>query len=251
MKKGRFLRPFLLFRLRVRFNRVVFSFEHLLKGNSDVKLALFASIYKPSVGRIPPKARRFVASNMALIETADHLFCETMRLLEEENRPRKEPWKGLEALYVSHVGETEIGYDEKLNLAVIDALSGYESTTTIDEIDSLLKGRHVLLGKIQKRVKTDPFWAQPTSLLAYWLVRKDSMHAFDVWPFASAREALQLVYSDLGESLPHWGATQRLDHVGRAAIHPCGDRAVGVGQQPACVLERCGIAGTSHADRAR
>jgi ppGpp synthetase/RelA/SpoT-type nucleotidyltranferase len=161
------------------------------------------SIYKPSVGKVPPKARRFVASSMALIETADHLFSETMRLLEEENRPRKELWKGLAAVYASHVGKTESGYDEKLNLAVIDALSGYEPAAAIDEINSLLKNRPALLGKIHNRMKTDPFWAQPTSLLAYWLVRKDSMHAFDVWPFASAREALQLVYSDLGESLPH------------------------------------------------
>jgi len=161
------------------------------------------SIYKPSAGRIPPKARRFVASSMALIETADHLFCETMRLLEQENRPRNELWQGLENLYASHVGATELGYDEKLNLAVIDALSQYESPSTINEIDSLFKGRDVLLGKIRSRVRTDPFWSQPTALLAYWLVRKDSMRAFDAWPFASARDALQLIYSDLGESLPH------------------------------------------------
>lgn len=161
------------------------------------------SIYKPSAGKIPPKARRFVASSMALIETADHLFCETMRLLEQENRPRNELWQGLVNLYASHVGATDLGHDEKLNLAVIDALSEYESPSTINEIDSLFKSRDILLRKIRSRVKTDPFWSQPTALLAYWLVRKDSMHAFDVWPFASAREALQLIYSDLGESLPH------------------------------------------------
>lgn len=160
------------------------------------------SIYKPAAGKIPPKARRFVASSMALIETADHLFCETMRLLEEENRPRNQLWKALVDLHNSVLGDVGTGYDEKLNLEVLDGLQQYSADTAVEEIKFLFQKRPALLDKVRKRISTDPFWSQPTALFAYWLVGKDSMHAFNSWPFASAHEALQMVYSDLGESLP-------------------------------------------------
>jgi len=158
------------------------------------------SIYKPSAGRIPPKARRFVASSMALIETADHLFCETMRLLEEENRPRNRLWEGLVDLYSSSLGDVGVGFDEKLNLEVLDSCDEYRSDTALEEIKHFFQSRQILLDKIKDRIQTDPFWSQPTALYAYWLVQRDSRNAFDVWPFASAHDALLMVYSDLGVS---------------------------------------------------
>ncbi|HIA53338.1 MAG TPA: hypothetical protein EYN91_14830 [Candidatus Melainabacteria bacterium] len=45
------------------------------------------SIYKSSWGA-PSRAIRFVSSSAALIETADHLFCETMNVLELETKSR-------------------------------------------------------------------------------------------------------------------------------------------------------------------
>ncbi|MGO0790902.1 GTP pyrophosphokinase [Herbaspirillum seropedicae] len=160
------------------------------------------SIYKPSAGRVPPKALRFIASSMALIETTDHLFCETMRLLEEENRPRNQLWAGLKDLYNSLVGDAGLGYDDKLNLAVLDALDDYRSESTLNEIRYMFDNRQALVKKILLRIPNDPFWSQPTSMLAYWLVGKDDSNAIERWPFASAREALALVYSDLGIAPP-------------------------------------------------
>lgn len=156
------------------------------------------SIYKPSAGKIPPQARRFIASSMALIETADHLFCETMRLLEEENRPRNRLWEGLVELYNSSMGDLGVGYDEKLNLEVLDSCAEYRSDNALDEIKHLFQSRQILVDKIKSRIQTDAFWSQPTALFAYWLVQKDSRNAFDIWPFASAHDALHKVYSDLG-----------------------------------------------------
>jgi putative GTP pyrophosphokinase len=161
------------------------------------------SIYKPSAGKIPPQAKRFVASSMALIETADHLFCETMRLLEIENRPRNQLWQGLMDLYDSKLGDKGLGYDEKLNLAVLDQLAEYQTDTALEEIKFLFQNRDLLIQKIRGRIASDPFWSQPTALYAYWLVGKDGMHAYEAWPFSSAHDALTLVYSDLGQSLPH------------------------------------------------
>lgn len=160
------------------------------------------SIYKPSAGRVPPKAKRFVASSMALIETADHLFCETMRLLELENRPRNQLWKGLVDLYESLLGSDGLGYDEKLNLAVLDQLAAFQTDTALEETKFLFRNRATLVQKIKGRVPSDPFWSQPTALYAYWLVGRDGAAALDAWPFASAHDALGLVYSDLGQSQP-------------------------------------------------
>lgn len=158
------------------------------------------TIYKAN-GIVPPQARRFAASSMALIETADHLFCETMRLLDEENRPRKQLCEELVGLYRARIGDTGFGYDERLNLEVLDQCNEYITPYVATEIQALIHERPSIIERIKSRVKSDPFWLQPTVFFAYWLVIKDRRHAFDVWPFSSAHDAMSLVYSDLGISL--------------------------------------------------
>jgi len=158
------------------------------------------SIYK-AVGKVPPKASRFVARSMALIETTDHLFCETMSLLEEENKVRNQLYTGLADLYSSKIGQTEIGPDEKLNLAVLEAYMDSLPVNSAGEVSSFCDSNSFVISKIRSRLNTDPFWSQPVALLAYWLVSQDHYQVFDKWPFASSHDALRTVYSDLGISL--------------------------------------------------
>lgn len=158
------------------------------------------SIYKAN-GAVPPQAKRFAASSMALIETADHLFCETMRLLDEENRPRKQLWEELVGLYRAKIGDTGFGYDERLNLEVLDQCNEYIAPDVAAEIQVMVRERPTIVERIRSRTTNDPFWLQPTAFFAYWLVLKDRRHAFDIWPFSSAHDAMSLVYSDLGISL--------------------------------------------------
>lgn len=158
------------------------------------------SIYKAN-GTVPPQAKRFAASSMALIETADHLFCETMRLLDEENRPRKQLWEELVGLYRAKIGDTGFGYDERLNLEVLDQCNEYIESDLAIEIQAMVRDRPAIIERIKSRITSDPFWLQPTAFFAYWLVLKDRRHAFDIWPFSSAHEAMSLVYADLGISL--------------------------------------------------
>lgn len=158
------------------------------------------SIYKAN-GTVPPQAKRFAASSMALIETADHLFCETMRLLDEENRPRKQLWDELVGLYRSKIGDTGFGYDERLNLEILDQCNEYIGADVAEEIQQMVLERPTIADRIRSRTATDPFWLQPTAFFAYWLVLRDRRHAFDIWPFSSAHDAMSLVYSDLGFSL--------------------------------------------------
>ena len=157
------------------------------------------SIYK-AIGRVPPKANRFVARSMALIETTDHLFCETMRFLEEENRSRNQILEGLAALYASNVGLWGVGPDEKLNLCVLEAYRQQLPENTAVLVAEFCGANSFVAEKIRSRQQSDPFWSQPVSLLAYWLVGQTPLEAFDQWPFASSHAALQLVYSDLGLS---------------------------------------------------
>ena len=157
------------------------------------------SIYK-AVGRVPPKANRFVARSMALIETTDHLFCETMKFLEEENKSRNEILDGLMTLYVSQVGVGEIGPDAKLNLSVIEAFRSQLSENTALQVAEFCGANSFVAERIKSRQQSDPFWSQPVSLLAYWLVEQNGLETFNQWPFASSHDALRLVYSDLGVS---------------------------------------------------
>ncbi|WP_089084317.1 GTP pyrophosphokinase [Aquitalea magnusonii] len=158
------------------------------------------SIYKAN-GIVPPQAKRFAASSMALIETADHLFCETMRLLDEENRPRKQLWEELVGMYRAKIGDTGFGYDERLNLEILDQCNKYLTPDVATEIQLMVRDRPAIVERIKSRTTSDPFWLQPTAFFAYWLVLKDRRHAFDIWPFSSAHDAMSLVYSDLGMSL--------------------------------------------------
>ena len=157
------------------------------------------SIYK-AVSPVPLKASRFAHSSMALIETTDHLFCETMRLLEEENLARNQLLAELLEIYNKTIGTANIGHDEKLNLYVLDFYRDNLPDNITADIRMLLNENKFIPGKVQERIASDPFWSQPVSLLAYWLVENHSMTTFDEWPLASSHDALQLIYSDLGKA---------------------------------------------------
>jgi ppGpp synthetase/RelA/SpoT-type nucleotidyltranferase len=155
------------------------------------------NIYKSS-WPAPTKAKRFVASSAALISTADHLFCETMELLEAENRERGQLLECLTNLYERLIQSDAASRDKKFNMVVLDASSSYQDGDVCTSVASLLDQKKFIVPKIQGRLNDDPFWGQPVALLAYWLVTNWPDEAFKLWPFASSHEALQLVYSDLG-----------------------------------------------------
>ena len=157
------------------------------------------NIYKSS-WPAPTKAKRFVASSAALISTADHLFCETMELLGNENQERGELLERLTELYEATIQGVADARDKKLNMVVLDAFSGYLRDSTCDEIAALIETKRFVPTKIEGRLNDDPFWAQPVALLSYWLVLNWPDEAFDSWPFASSHDALRLVYSDLGQN---------------------------------------------------
>lgn len=157
------------------------------------------SIYK-AVGPIPHQASRFAASSVALIETTDHLFCETMRLLKDENAIRNQLLDQLSALRTSKTG-TSSPFDTRLNLFVLESYRDKLSEKgAYEDIESLLDSNPFIAENVRSRAKSDSFWTQPIALLAYWLVNKNPRKAFDEWPLASSHEAIDQIYSDLGKA---------------------------------------------------
>ncbi len=155
-------------------------------------------IYKNTWGA-PSKARRFVSSSAALIETADHLFCETMNLLEIDNQARGELLAQLTDIYDSRVTPSS-GKDTKFNLIVLDELKPWINDETATKISALLDNKKYISDRIKERINTDPFWSQPVSLLAYLLAFESPDIARENWPFSESSDALAAIFSDLGNS---------------------------------------------------
>lgn len=156
------------------------------------------NIYKSTWGA-PSKARRFVSSSAALIETADHLFCETMNILEIDNQARGEVLAQLTNIYDSRVTPSS-GKDQKFNMIVLDELKPWISNETANKISALLDSKSYISERIKERINTDPFWSQPVSLLAYLLAFESPDIARENWPFAESNDALATIFSDLGNS---------------------------------------------------
>jgi len=156
------------------------------------------NIYKNAWGA-PSKAQRYVSSSSALIETADHLFCETMNLLERENKERGVLLDQLAELYDSTIHASP-NKDQKFNRIVLDSFKDWIPEDLSDQISLLLNEKKYIATRIQSRLDHDSFWSQPVVLLAYWLVVNHSDVARDHWPFAESEDSLHLVFSDLGES---------------------------------------------------
>lgn len=158
------------------------------------------SIYKP-VGSVPPKAERLVARSMALMETTDDLFTDTMALLAEENKPRNDLLASLDALYGEAVGLPTTQRNEDMNLAVLDA---YRSLLTGDElqrIQRLVSDKKWIVANLRQRAN-NIFFQQPVSLLAYLLASDRPVEqVMNNWPLPGAFEELELIFSDLGISV--------------------------------------------------
>jgi ppGpp synthetase/RelA/SpoT-type nucleotidyltranferase len=154
------------------------------------------SIYKSSWSA-PTRAVRFVSSSAALIETADHLFCETMNILDLEMQDRGQLLEQLTALYDSQTHNSKFK-DQKFNMMVLDQLTPIIEDDTADEVARFLSERSYIGERIVSRIDSDAFWSQPVSVLTYFLAHTQPSALKELWPFAESEDALEKIYSDLG-----------------------------------------------------
>ncbi|AVD83877.1 MULTISPECIES: GTP pyrophosphokinase family protein [Pseudomonas] len=155
------------------------------------------SIYKSS-WKAPTRAVRFVSSSAALIETADHLFCETMNILESESKIRGSLLEELTDIYDSTITTSKFK-DQKFNMLVLDNLSDVINEDTLDNVRHLLGDRAYITERIKSRLDSNIFWSQPVSILAYLLAVEQPLALKELWPYAESEESLEIIYSDLGK----------------------------------------------------
>lgn len=159
------------------------------------------SIYK-LVGQVPPKAVRQVAKSMALMETTDELFCNTMQILTDANKPRNDFYDDLVAIFRQKVGGHFLKPDQKTNLAILDEFREIFRDGLSADVAHTLDVKKYISIKITRRAATSPFFAQPVSLFVYWLVLEigpDNVHSR--WPLPGYWRELNLIFSDL-DSMP-------------------------------------------------
>ncbi len=155
------------------------------------------SIYKP-VGDVPPKAERQVAKSMALMETTDELFCSTMKLLSDANKPRNQLYEDLACIYREKVGGSLLRPDVKTSYAVLDEFRELLKDGLSAEIRTYIEIKKYISKKLTERAKTNPFFAQPVILFIYWAV--DEIDPDDLkrrWPLPGYLRDLEIVFSDL------------------------------------------------------
>jgi len=158
------------------------------------------SIYKAK-GPVPVKAKRFAASCSALLETVDHLFCETLKLLEEERRKNMKLLDKLKEIYREKINQDFSSYNEELNLYILDHFNKYIDHgvwISIAKCENFSR----FYENISERRAENLFWHQPVCLLMYILVFHKRRAILSEWPLANSKEQIITIYTDLGISIP-------------------------------------------------
>ncbi|MEI6746649.1 MAG: RelA/SpoT domain-containing protein [Methylococcaceae bacterium] len=155
------------------------------------------SIYKP-VGTVPHKAERQVARSMALMETTDELFCSTMKLLTDTNKPRNDFLNSLTSIYKNKISADLLKTDLKTNYALLDEFREFIKDNVLLEIAELVDEKKYILIKTKSRAVESSFFAQPVVLFVYWLAANiDKKELQRKWSLPGYYGELETVLSDM------------------------------------------------------
>lgn len=158
------------------------------------------SVYKP-VGPVPKKAERQIARSMALMETTDELFCNTMQLLCNTNKPRNDFLSELTNLYTNKIGNQYLNLEDKINYCFLDEYRYFIQDDLWAGLIDLLDKKKYIPPKIQQRATANLFFAQPVVIFTYWLaINEDSNKLQQEWPLPGYLNELRMILSDVGVS---------------------------------------------------
>lgn len=159
------------------------------------------NIYKP-VNVVPPMARRFVARSIALMETTDEFFCNTLESLRIANGPRNNLYSELRQFYSENVHDDESSFDQRTNFEIIELFSNITGLfNCIDEVKELFVERDYLWQVIRERRSLYFIYTQPIILLLYFLVLKHNYKVKERWAVDKMRGEVKLIFSDLGKAI--------------------------------------------------
>lgn len=161
------------------------------------------NIYKPT-GPVPVQAERHVARSMALMETTDELFSQTMKYLKDANAPRVEFLKDITAIYRDKIGGQYLAADDKSALALIDEFRELLSDGLTSDIRALLERIKYIPLKIANRAASVPLFNQAAVLFVYWLaLNHDTDDLVNRWPLPGYLSSLDTILSDLDRRPSH------------------------------------------------
>jgi putative GTP pyrophosphokinase len=155
------------------------------------------NIYKPT-GLVPLKAERHVARSMALMETTDELFSQTMGYLKEANAPRVEFLKDITAIYRDKIGGQHLAADDKSAPILIDEYRELLGDGLASDISALLEQKKYISPKITSRAASVPLFNQAAILFVYWLaLNHDTDDLVKRWPLPGYWSSLETILSDV------------------------------------------------------
>jgi len=156
------------------------------------------NIYKPSQ-LVPYSAKRLVARSMALMETTDTIFCQTLEELKKENLPRNEMYQVLKDIYVQRIHDDENCFDERINFEIIDfAKEKINLRNSKEKILEFWSNNNGYEDKVREHRGLSLLFRQPAVLLLYFLVTTNDRFLRKKWRFNSMKEDLLTVFSDAG-----------------------------------------------------
>ncbi len=160
------------------------------------------NIYKP-VHIVPRVAKRYVARSMALMETTDELFDQTLNALRVANAPRNAVFSVLAQKFSAFLDiPTDARVDERINFEVIEK---YIDLVPIGEFEQQI-GEFLTQNEWLKDVIIEHYYvrylfSQPIVLMLAWLVKNDKAFTLtERWDLQSLREDLRLVFNIFGQS---------------------------------------------------
>lgn len=158
------------------------------------------TVYKPGGVRPPAKVVRLVARSMALIESTDSLFMDTIVELRNAEAPAKAWFDGVCQLYREVIGEEQASPIQSINF---EFRHTYESVSAVTDVEQLRKFWLGSTGSayaslVKRRASSTFLFGQPMVLALYPALRDAQRKVTKLWPFHSLDSEFDSVYSDLG-----------------------------------------------------
>jgi ppGpp synthetase/RelA/SpoT-type nucleotidyltranferase len=148
---------------------------------------------------VPPSVHRIVARSMALMETADHLFCEAVEELNRINKNTAQWCAWLDTAYATIGTPSLSSHDDGDAILIIETynalLQAADTTVVLDYFSKYAAD------SIKTKIGHDDLFGRPVVMLVYWLIHTHLTQTVALWPLPKFRHDLEMVAVDLGVSL--------------------------------------------------
>lgn len=102
------------------------------------------------------------------METTDELFCNTMRLLCDTNKPRNDFLKELKDFYINKIGRQYLNQEDKINYCFLDEYRSFIQEDLLTNLIDLLDKKKYISYKIQQGLLPIFLRSQWSFLLTGW-----------------------------------------------------------------------------------